>query len=411
MLIEFGKLELKHLILLLFPIFEQGQNFISEDFNEKDNLFFTPFIYYLSCAFSGIIYIIVKKLTITKNQKEEKKNKKQKIIELKNLKKQVDKNNINSYQILEIESYKKEKEKRKDKFFFLLLIVCLHMIGILITSIFQSYIKKPLLKNLPALLTFIYLIIFSIIFLNFSLYIHQYFSVAILTICLIIFTMESIFYHDIKFLDIFKGIIYVFFYEAFFCLSDVLGKKYLNKYIDDIHLFLFKFGIIALVPFLIYDIIAYVSNADEKYHCIIRILKNFDSFYFDIILKFIFNIFYCLGLWLTIYYFSPCHFIILITLKDFFDIICKSYIFKSKQKEEDKYNNYEMITFYILYPILIFFVLVFNEIIILNFCKLSYNTKLNIMQREKKETNDVFNEDPLEEKIFEDNNNGILFDN
>ena len=79
--------------------------------------------------------------------------------------------------------------------------------------------------------------------------------------------MESIFYHDIKFLDIFKGIIYVFFYEAFFCLSDVLGKKYLNKYIDDIHLFLFKFGIIALVPFLIYDIIAYVSNADEKYHC------------------------------------------------------------------------------------------------------------------------------------------------
>ena len=168
MLIEFGKLELKHLILLLFPIFEQGQNFISEDFNEKDNLFFTPFIYYLSCAFSGIIYIIVKKLTITKNQKEEKKNKKQKIIELKNLKKQVDKNNINSYQILEIESYKKEKEKRKDKFFFLLLIVCLHMIGILITSIFQSYIKKPLLKNLPALLTFIY--IFDDVFKFFSLY-------------------------------------------------------------------------------------------------------------------------------------------------------------------------------------------------------------------------------------------------
>ena len=43
----------------------------------------------------------------------------------------------------------------------------------------------------------------------------------------------------------------------------------------------------------------------------------------------------------------------------------------------------QIITFYIIYPIVIFIVLIFNEIIILNFCGLQYNTRYYIMLRQK----------------------------
>jgi hypothetical protein len=207
---------------------------------------------------------------------------------------------------------------------------------------------------------------------------------------------------------------YAIFYEVFFCLSDILGKKYLNKYMDSVYIFCGKFGIISLIPFLIYDSIAFMCKADEKYHGIILLLLQFKSLYFDIILSILFNIFYTIGLWLTIYFFSPCHFIILITLGDFFDIICKLYIFKSKKSiidEYKNYKNYQIITFYILYPILIFAVLVFNEIIILTFCKLNYNTKIYIMKREKSESSDKFSDYSFEDKICDNEDNENLFSN
>ena len=50
--------------------------------------------------------------------------------------------------------------------------------------------------------------------------------------------------------------------------------------------------------------------------------------------------------------------------------------------EDDVYSKEEKITFNIFYPILIFDLLVFNEIIILNFWGLNKNTKLYIMERE-----------------------------
>ena len=51
--------------------------------------------------------------------------------------------------------------------------------------------------------------------------------------------------------------LFVVCYELFYCLVDVLGKKYLNKYLDGVYLFLFKWGIIISIPFLIYDLIAF----------------------------------------------------------------------------------------------------------------------------------------------------------
>ena len=80
-----------------------------------------------------------------------------------------------------------------------------------------------------------------------------------------------------------------------------------------------------------------------------------------------------IGLWLSMYYFSPCYYFIFETISDFLEIFFG-------------YKNFEvgqLISFFILYPILIFGLLVFNEVIILNFCGLDYNAKLKIMEREE----------------------------
>ena len=52
-----------------------------------------------------------------------------------------------------------------------------------------------------------------------------------------------------------------------------------------------------------------------------------------------------------------------------------------------QYHIIQEITFYILYPIVIFFVLIFNEIIILNFCELNKNTKYQLNIRQKVDRN------------------------
>jgi hypothetical protein len=226
----------------------------------------------------------------------------------------------------------------------------------------------------------LFLTVFSIIFLSLSLYLHQYFSIILIILCTSIFLIESIIYSkEIHFINILISFLYSFSYEMLYCLSDVLGKKYLNLYLDGVYLFLFKIGITCLIPLLIYDIIAYFFEFGN-YHGIIKTFISGIPFWL-----LLFNIMFCiifeLFIWLIIYYFSPCHFIILEALEDFLDIIFSFFV-----KDDDiniNFNKEKNISFCILYPVLIFAVLVFNEIIILNFCKLNYNTKLYISNREK----------------------------
>ena len=92
-----------------------------------------------------------------------------------------------------------------------------------------------------------------------------------------------------------------------------------------------------------------------------------------------------IGLWLTIYFYNPCYYFIFETIADFLEIVLSKY-----DKTSIKYSTEQLITFYILYPIILFSICVFNEIIILNFWGLSYNTKIKIIERERK---DVDNDD------------------
>ena len=121
-----------------------------------------------------------------------------------------------------------------------------------------------------------------------------------------------------------------------------------------------------------------------------------------------FSILYEIGIWLTIYYFSPCHYIVFEMISDFIEVLLTIFVKNDQNKGFDESYNFEQkITFYILYPILIFIVLVFNEIIILNFWGLSYNTKAKIREREK---NDI-DTNIIKQDLMDNGNNDNDTDN
>ena len=400
MLIHFGILNYKHLIILLFPIFLQTQKFIISR-KKNNNPFFRGFNDFLSLTLCGLIYLIAKLITKTKKEKikekEEKAKKKQIKLELDAINKSGENLDVRpsgplfreySIRISEYKNYKLQKVQKRKKILFILSITGLQMTAMLIKNIFREKINKQLLQNISVLLESIFLIFFSIIFLGFSMHLHQYFSFSILALCMIIFVIETMVIKKIKIFGLLSSLLYFFSYEILYCLSDVLGKKYLNIYIDGVYLFLFKIGITGLIPLLIYDVIAYYCGLNDNFHGIIKsIYENDIQIWYHLL-----NLFSCLlfeiGLWLTIYYFSPCHFIILETLGDFFEIIS---LIIENEDNQDSYELRQKITFCILYPFMIFAVLVFNEIIILNFWGLSYNTKYYIMEREKIDINSLSN--------------------
>ena len=385
MIIQLGLFDYKYLFLLLFPIFRKIRNFIGPIMENK-NPYYKSFNEFLSLACCGFIHLIIKCLIKPENKNQTIELQKSELLDSTNTVEHISKSNDNNSIYVEI--YKKlieeDKEKiklqNKNNILFILLISIFQLIASLTKNIFRQYLKSHLLYNLPILLDSIFLIIFSMIFLGFSLYNHQYLSLAIILICIIIFFIESLIYEiNLTVIDFFQCFIYVFFFKKLYCLSDVLGKKYLNTYMDDIYLFLFKIGIIGLIPLLIYDIIAKFCEFDIKYHGIIKtIFENLEIWAF--LVNLFFYLLYEIGLWLTIYYFSPCHFIILGTLGDFLELIAS--FFDENDKAYNIGTKDQLITFCVLYPIIFFALLVFNEIIILNFCGLNKNTKIYIMKRE-----------------------------
>ena len=211
---------------------------------------------------------------------------------------------------------------------------------------------------------------------------------------LITFLIEAIIYNDVEFKKVIIGIAYYFLVQFIYCFSEILGKRYLNMFIDNIYSFLFTIGIASLIPLAIYGIIISFIETDSEN----KIFQNFSGlgiYFIDLL----FSVLCQMGIWLTIYYFTPCHFIIYESIGDFLEILLKDFEYDNSFNEI--YDKGQQISFYILYPILIFIVLVFNEILILNFCNLSFNTKIKIMERGK---NDIYNKEMNDNRLFYDEN-------
>ena len=404
MLISLGILNKKLLIPFVFPIFIKVRRFIrDEEYKIIENPFFKIFNTFLSFTICGFIYLIVlyklKKEKESKNENDKKNDETRTLsnsflmiknssgYEKESINLSIKEEDIENNPIQEEQEEYKKIEFRK-KLFFILLITLFQLIPLSIKDIWRKHsdLNMDYRQTIAVFFELLFLLIFSILFLNFQIYFHQIFSLSIIFLCLLIFLFGTIFFNHDNIKYVFKHICFFASCQIFFCLDNVLGKKYLNIYFDNIYLFLFKIGILGLIPILFYDIIVeiFFNDSNGNYHGIIiyfrelfKIPKKIHLFLLDLI----FGTIYEVSLWLTIYYFSPLHFIILEVLGEFIETSFN--IIKPEWQNKDEYPNKEIIIYYTLYPIVIFCVLVFNEIIILNFCGLNYNTRKGIMIRQK----------------------------
>ena len=97
------------------------------------------------------------------------------------------------------------------------------------------------------------------------------------------------------------------------------------------------------------------------------------------ILEFAWN----LGFWLTIYYFSPSHTFI----SEFISQFINYFLAASEGNDKRFFSTDNVVIFSICYFINFCCILILNEVIILNFWGLDYNTIKRIQQRERTDCN------------------------
>ena len=192
---------------------------------------------------------------------------------------------------------------------------------------------------------------------------------------------------------------YYLVYYALYCSFDIFLKKFFLIYFYSIYSVILIIGAFACVPLLIYDIITFFVKKDISgiIICLIdnvNTVKNVFLFIVDLLIVFITN----LGIFWTIYYFTPFHLIIC----EFFSELLGYYIQLIQFKIEGKtifpsfcYETNNIIIFSFFFLINLLFSLIFNEIIILKFCKLEYYTKKYIKVRAELDASSLFtNFDP-----------------
>ena len=152
---------------------------------------------------------------------------------------------------------------------------------------------------------------------------------------------------------------------------------------------MFMVGIITSVALLLYEIIAYfsyrkASGIIDDFRCNITNAKDFFSLVLDLFVEYIWN----QGIWLVIFYYTPSH----LFISEYISQII--YYYKSVfQNSGDFYTKpINIIIFSIFHIIILFFFLVINEVIILNFCGLDFYTRIRITKRGKKESNYIIDE-------------------
>ena len=380
MWIEFSHVDIKLIILFIFPVFRRIEDTVKKSFLTDDNYLFKMFRYFTCYIFSFIFLLIMKKInrksTITKPLIKE--NNDIETFQTKN----------KSYIINEIEELVQKREKNKKiKRIILLLILCILGCWCYIYRlIFEKDEYEFAKQSIGIFFDISEYIIFSYFILKQKLYLHNFVSVGVISVFLIIIFIFSVFHMDSD--HIFSAFIYYIFYSLGFSLYDVLQKKYMNDFCESPYFLMCIIGAINVIGLLIYDLFAYYMNRDvsgiiKGLQNNVNSLSNFFLFLLDLIIEFI----WCLGIFLTIYYFNPCHFFISEYISEYI-----YYMEKALGSEHKFYSTVNVIFFSIAYLINIFCTLVFNEVLILNFCKLDFNTKKRIEERMKADENFIKDE-------------------
>ncbi len=373
MFIEFT-FEPKLLFILLYPIFKVSEQPITNLYLKKDNNLFKIFRIFLCNIFSFVFLLILK--FMNKSTKKE-------ITKVENEKN--DEVGEIRFADMEIQNVSKKNKIKSILFIFLLSILYAG------SYFFNYFVRKTVIiicrNSIGIIYEIIIFYILSLLILKEKYYKHHYLSISIIGITLIIlFITYSLQVNDSDY-RISNALWYYLVYYSLYGLFDILLKKYFLIYFYSIYYVLLIIGAFVCTSMLIYDIIAYFLNKNIS-GVIIGLINNANSvknvFLFIVHLLFIYisN----LGLFWTIYYFTPFHLIICEFIVELLNYYIKLIQFKLRGSGTTNifsflYETHNIVIFTIVFFINFICSLIFNEIIILKFCKLEYYTKKYIKNR------------------------------
>ena len=386
--ISFGKIDKKLLIPVVGGLTTLIYKYIVKNNPKYKILTQNPFLVSIYVAF-GMILAIIPHL-ILKNRSKKDSNNQRKLIEHSKL-------NIE----LIVDDYDIFDRTKFAKFRFIFYSTVFDFAQSLLYSLFA-------LNNSFNLWNFDILLfsLFSYLMLKTKLYRHQYISMIIIIILGFGLNITEAYKDDTENTSSAFEITMIFISEMCYSLSIVIIKYNMEKnYCGPYEVCIwegaigFIINLICLIAFnlstLTIDGIKYPDN-------IIEYVENFN--YNDFIVCFTITIahfFVNTSLLLTCHYFTPTHTLIIFIIKD-----CHLYLRSSE-------NVFLNISGFLILILIALSFLIFIEIIEINICNISYNTKKNIEIRSRKESSNDFiallpsNEE--EEKEDEDNKDENMF--
>lgn len=397
MLIDFGKLSKKEIIMLIsVSLMMFARLFFRMTLNKVNhNLFLLPLINFLSKILNCILWLILYKKI--KGLKDETKKNEDNLNDLKKKRKSTQEG-LSQKEINELEINKKEKIKRIKKVLFVIIIGILDFISTFFNNILSQTNKHKNMGHLTlfSFSRFIGIYFFSYLFsIKKNIYKHQYISILIIIFTIIFLNIYAIiiFPHDNFDYFFYGGIILIT--ETIYALLYVLGYKYLISLDGNVYKLLFYDGLISMVLLLVLQFFAnYLSNIfqkfdnDKKYkNENIKVLSLFGEIreYIspNIFIYMIIQFAEVSLIWLLIFFYSVIRFAAVCSLPLFFE-----FLLEGVNSNENFINNFIDIILLILVELICFFMsLVCNEIIILRFFGLDENTKDNILKRERIDSN------------------------
>ena len=378
MFIEFT-FEPKLLFIFVFPIFKELESIIERLYiteYKKDNNLFKIFRAFLSNEFSFIFLLIIKCMNKSRKkpiiQEEHEKN---------------EENGTNKLVDLEIKTIRKKKTCKSILFLFLLSALYFGC------YVFNYYVFMDLniricRNSIGIIYEIIILYILSSLILKEKYFKHHYFSIA--PICISLIILFILYFEDLE--RPYKALWYFLVYYSLFGLFNVLLKKFFLAYFYSIYFVLLIIGVFVCVPMLIYDIIVFFVNKGKSeiitgFIDNINGIKNIFLFIVDLIFLFM----SILGIFWTVYYLTPFHLIICEFLSEMIKYYAQFIQFKITNENKYKflYENNNIAIFSVIFSINLICSLIFNEIIILKFCKLEYYTKKYIKERAEFDVNSI----------------------
>ena len=410
MLIELSEFNFKLFLPLIFPAFRRIQDFtkilyIKDGYD--DHTLFKTFRYYLCFIFSFIPLIIIyirtknaeKKLLIEKKEKEKEKKKEnekekdrdkvkdkekgkdddEKIDSQKTL---ISNESLNDQNIKEDSEEVNNKKRRIKSYLFLGGLCLIAIICYYYRYFCEKFATREFKQSMGIFFNILGYVLLSMLILKQKLYLHSFVSMGIIGVLLIALFIITCFYIEEK-SGIWKSFLYYLIYILLFILYDILKKKYMNLYFNTPYFMMVVIGIFGCVFVLIYDLILFLIDNNKE-----EVAKGFThnidgvgpafALILDLLVQFIWN----LGIWLTIYYLTPCHYFVSAYISEYI------YYAESIKRNKDKsfYCTNNVIIFSIFAFVNFCCCLVFNEIIILNFCNLDYYTNKRIQERQRHES-------------------------